>query len=104
MGHLSDSIISRVFFLLFKKMAIDARFKIEGSLLCLREVSKMTLRGSLTSNESSLSSLGCILSRLCDFPGFSAASFISIVFLLISMDSSCCLLMPITLGCSQRRS
>ena len=46
----------------------------------------MTLRGSLTSNKSSLSRLGCILSRSCDFPGLSAASFISIMFSLISMD------------------
>ena len=40
---------------------IDASFQIEGSLLCISEVSNMTLRGSLTSNDSSLSSLVCIL-------------------------------------------
>ena len=61
--------------------------------------SHMTLRGSLTSNDSSLSSLGCILSRPGDFPGFSAAHFISIMFSLILMDSSC-LLMSLTLGCN----
>ena len=63
---------------------IDASFQIEGTLLCLSEVSNMTLSGSLTSNESSLSSLGCVLSRPDDFPGFSAASFISIMFLLVN--------------------
>ena len=78
---------------------IDASFQIEGSLLCLSEVSNMTLRGSLTSNDSSLSSLVCILSRPDDFPGFSAASFISTMFSLISMDSSC-LLITLTLGCN----
>ena len=62
---------------------IDASFQIEGSLLCLSEVSNTTLRGSLTSNDSSLSRLGCILSRPGDFPGFSAASFISIMLSLI---------------------
>ena len=76
---------------------IDASFQIEGSMLCPSEVSNMTLRDSLTSNDSSLSSLGCILSRPGDFPGFSVASFISIMFSLISMDSSC-LLLPPTLG------
>ena len=88
------------FFVSFLKMAvIDASFQIEGSLLCLSEVLNMTLRGSLTSNDSSLSNLVCIVSRPCDFPCFSAASFISIMFSLISMDSSC-LLLPFTLECN----
>ena len=78
---------------------IDASFQLEGSLLCLGEVSIMTLRGSLTSNDSSLSSLVCILSRQGDFPDYSVASFISNMFSLISMYSSC-LLMPLTLGCN----
>ena len=43
---------------------IDASFQIEGSLLCLSEVSNMTLSGSLTSNDSSLSSLVCILAKI----------------------------------------
>ena len=59
---------------------IDPSFQIEGSLLYLSEVSNMTLRGSLTSNERSLSSLGCILSKTGNFSGFSVASFISIMF------------------------
>ena len=59
---------------------IDPSFQIEGSLLYLSEVSNMTFRGSLTSNESSLSSLGCILSKTGNFSGFSVASFISIMF------------------------
>ena len=60
---------------------IDLSFQIEGSLLYLSEVSNMTLRGLLTSNESSLSSLGgCILSKTGNFSGFSVASFISIMF------------------------
>ena len=89
-----------IFLFSFLKMAvIDARFQNEGSLLRLSEVSNMTLRGSLTSNESVLSSLGCILSRPGDFPSFSAVSFISIMFLLIPMDSSC-MLMPLASGCS----
>ena len=78
---------------------IDPSFQIEDSLLCLSEVSNMTLRGSLTSNESSLSSLGCILSKTCNFSGFSVASFISIMFSLISMDPGC-LLMLLTLWCT----
>ena len=41
---------------------IDASFQIDGSLLCLSEVSIMTLIGSFTSDEGSLSSLECILS------------------------------------------
>ena len=45
--------------------------------------SDMTLRGSLTSNKSSLSCLGCILSRPGDLPGFSAVLYISIMFSLI---------------------
>ena len=103
MGHLSESPVYNFLsiFVPFLKMAvIDASFQIEGSLLCLSEVSNMTLRGSLTSIESSLSNLGCILSKPRDFPGFSAASFISIMF---SMDSSC-LLMPLTSGCCTFRS
>ena len=57
---------------------IDASFQIKGSLLCLKEVSNMTLSGTLNSNDSSLSSQGCILYRPGDFLGFSAASYISI--------------------------
>ena len=103
MGRLSDSPVYNflgIFCFLFLKMAvIDASFQIEGNLLCLSEVSNMTLRGSLTSNDSSLSSLVYILSRPGDSPGFSAASFVFNNDSLISMESNC-LLMTLTLGCN----
>ena len=78
---------------------IDPSFKIEGSLLYLSEVSNMTLRGSLTSNESSLSSLGCILSRQATFRASVLQASFQSCFSQISMDSGC-LLMLLTLWCS----
>ena len=61
MEQLSDSPFYNflgILCLLFIKIAVmDACFQIESSLLCLSEILNMTLRGSLTSNKNSLSSI-----------------------------------------------
>ena len=54
-------------------------FQIDGSLLCLSEVSNMTLSSSPTSDECSLTRLRCILSK-SDFQVFRASIFFSIIF------------------------